>query len=189
MARITPTSEEAKAARNAKAAAKMREWRSRPENARKDAERARAYREANRELCLERNRAFNQRRQQQHPEYYMWARAKRRARDCGVPFDITVEDICIPAMCPALGIPIERSNVRGTSLRNSPSLDRIVPALGYVKGNVIVVSHKANSIKNDATPNEVMAVGKFYVDLQRKEGRDSPAEAPIQGHNGNSNSD
>jgi hypothetical protein len=45
------------------------------------------------------------------------------------------------------------------------SIDKIVPALGYVKGNVIIVSNRANIIKNNATPEEILAVGFFYKNL------------------------
>jgi len=45
---------------------------------------------------------------------------------------------------------------------NSPSIDRVSPGKGYVKGNVIVVSQKANSIKSNATPHELERVAAFY---------------------------
>ncbi len=38
---------------------------------------------------------------------------------------------------------------------DSPSLDKIIPKLGYVKGNVWVVSNKANRIKSNATIEEL----------------------------------
>lgn len=104
------------------------------------------------------------------PECFMLYRAKRRAKKLGLPFDLTVEDVTIPEFCPILGIRLATFNQRGASLRSSASLDRIVPALGYVRGNVIVISHKANSIKNDATPEEILAVGNFYANLQKKTG-------------------
>jgi hypothetical protein len=51
-------------------------------------------------------------------------------------------------------------------LPDSPSLDRVIPELGYVQGNVIWVSHRANSIKQNATAEEILAVGQFYKNLK-----------------------
>jgi hypothetical protein len=43
---------------------------------------------------------------------------------------------------------------------NSPSFDRINndPAIGYVRGNVNIISQRANQIKSDATAAELQAV-------------------------------
>ncbi len=78
--------------------------------------------------------------------------ARHRARVFQVPFDLTKDDISIPEMCPILGIKLEV----GTRLRrdNSPSLDRLKPELGYVRGNVRVISYRANRIKSDGTREE-----------------------------------
>lgn len=82
---------------------------------------------------------------------------KYRAKQKGIPFNLEKEDIFLPDGCPALGIELDY----GTKKRqkpNSPSLDRRVPNLGYVKGNVQVISVKANVIKNDSTVEELAAV-------------------------------
>lgn len=89
-----------------------------------------------------------------------WARG--RAKRAGIPFAITEEDIVIPKRCPVLGIPLKRGSGIGGALPSSPSIDRIDPTQGYVPGNVIVVSHRANTIKGDATPAEMRAVAVFY---------------------------
>lgn len=89
-------------------------------------------------------------------EYVMWGNAKQRARKAGLSFDIKPTDIVTPDVCPCLGMRLERGV--GTQQRNSPSLDRINSALGYTKGNVWVISQKANAIKNDATVDELMQV-------------------------------
>lgn len=83
--------------------------------------------------------------------------AKRR----GLEFTITLEDIVIPAVCPALKIPILFDGGRD----NMPSLDRINGRLGYVKGNVIVISWRANWLKSNATNEELKLLAKFYSDL------------------------
>jgi hypothetical protein len=40
-------------------------------------------------------------------------------------------------------------------------LDRIIPELGYVKHNVVFISNRANSIKNDATERELYDVADW----------------------------
>lgn len=85
----------------------------------------------------------------------MFRGAKARAKKAGLPFDLTLEDIVIPALCPALGTPMVK-----------PSLDRTIPSLGYVKGNVQVISHRANRLKCDCTDaNELLAVAA-YIERQ-----------------------
>lgn len=76
-----------------------------------------------------------------------------RATKKGIDFNITEEDIKIPDVCPLLEIPI----AIGTKddYENSPSLDRIDNTKGYIKGNVWIISKKANSMKNSATPEEL----------------------------------
>jgi hypothetical protein len=86
--------------------------------------------------------------------------AKARASKAGVPFDLRPEDITIPAECPVLGIPIIVGADKASD--NSPSLDRVVPRFGYVVGNVLVISNRANRIKNDATPTELRQVADFF---------------------------
>lgn len=82
--------------------------------------------------------------------------ARNRARELGLPFNLEVGDIVIPEFCPVLGIKLERGN------NNSrPELDRVVPSLGYVKGNVNVISGRANRIKWNASLEELEAVAKY----------------------------
>lgn len=90
------------------------------------------------------------------PAHIMFWQAKKRAKARGLDFTITVEDVVIPARCPLLGITLQRG--AGLLGPASPSLDRINPRLGYVEGNVWVISHRANAIKNDATLDEMRAL-------------------------------
>lgn len=86
----------------------------------------------------------------------MLTRAKIRANKCGVPFHITLHDLIIPEKCPVLGIPLVFGNFEKKTAPqdNSPSLDRIIPELGYVPGNIAVISHRANRLKNSGTAEE-----------------------------------
>ena len=91
--------------------------------------------------------------------------ARERARKLGLPFTLTEKDIEVPTHCPILRIKL----VNGTSRDKaaSPSIDRIIPRLGYVPGNVCVISHRANMIKNNATISEMAAVLNYMVQNRR----------------------
>lgn len=93
-------------------------------------------------------------------EYEFWRAAKKRARKKKIPFNIHPDDIVIPDFCPILGIPIAKQDGRPNS--NSPSLDRIIPELGYVPGNIMVISWRANDLKKDATFEELILMGEFF---------------------------
>lgn len=86
--------------------------------------------------------------------------AKARAAQAGVPFSITADDITIPQLCPVLGVPLVVGQAQATDF--SPSLDRVLPLLGYVPGNILVISNRANRIKNNATIMELRAVADFF---------------------------
>lgn len=90
--------------------------------------------------------------------------ARHRADAAGVPFTITKDDIYIPSHCPVLGIPLIRGKKGGGP--NSPSLDRVRPELGYVPGNIIVVSNRVNTLKSDATIQELRDIASFYATLR-----------------------
>lgn len=84
-----------------------------------------------------------------HPEHHLHKLAKARAKRSGVEFDIDIEDVVIPTRCPILDIELYPGV--GKRSDNSPSLDRIDNSRGYVKGNVAVISWKANNLKKDLT--------------------------------------
>lgn len=92
--------------------------------------------------------------------------ARHRAKKRGVPFNITSADVPIPANCPVFGFPLVVR--RGAPGPDSPTIDRIEPAKGYVKGNVIVVSMKANVAKSDLTPDELFRLWSFYNSLKER---------------------
>jgi hypothetical protein len=91
-----------------------------------------------------------------NPERVIYTRAKSRAKRDNLPFDLELSDIVIPSHCPVLNIPLvlAEDHVKG----NSPTLDKIVPSKGYVKGNVCIISHRANTIKNDASQEDLEKV-------------------------------
>lgn len=92
--------------------------------------------------------------------------AKKRASDLGLPFNLTEDDLTLPTVCPALGIPLSAG--RGKRHSGSYSLDRINPALGYVPGNVVVISDLANRIKTNATADQVAAVADWLQAIENE---------------------
>ena len=96
----------------------------------------------------------------------MYRHAKNRAKDRDLPFNIIKQDIADvwpkDDYCPALRIALKIRRGRGGPTDNSPNLDRIIPHLGYVKGNIAVVSRLANQIMSSARPSEVIKVGKWF---------------------------
>lgn len=88
----------------------------------------------------------------------------------GVPFSLVLEDIKVPEVCPILGIPLCPGV--GRHGPGSPSIDRIVPSLGYVPENILVVSHRANQIKSNATPSELVAVALFHLKEKHHEAKE-----------------
>ena len=78
---------------------------------------------------------------------------KCRAKRKGIEFSLIREDFKWPEQCPILGIPIDFF-AEGNS-DNSPSVDRVDNTKGYIKGNVIFISNRANRIKNDSTIEEL----------------------------------
>lgn len=126
------------------------------------ASQGKAWRAVSKEYCAAKTKAWRL----GNPVPYMIQGAKTRAKKVGVPFNLEAIDVTIPDVCPVLGIPLVKG-VGGHS-PNSPSLDRIVPELGYVKGNVAVISNRANTIKNDANPEEILAVYNWLTSVLPK---------------------
>ena len=97
-------------------------------------------------------------------EWRLLGWAKQRAILKKLSFNLTLDDIFIPKRCPALGILL----APGSRGPGSPTLDRIIPSLGYTKGNVVVLSALANQIKSSGTPLEVLKVAKWYLHLLKE---------------------
>lgn len=121
----------------------------------------RKYREANREKVRSGERERQRIKRQMYPEKYILSNAKNRARREGFPCTIVLEDIVVPDICPILGIPLA-FNFGGKSISdNSPSLDKIVPELGYVPGNIRIISHRANRLKSNLTIDEILKLAAY----------------------------
>jgi hypothetical protein len=97
-------------------------------------------------------------------EKYLVQNARARAKKYGVVFDISADDIHIPEVCPYLGIKLEPFSEWA-----SPSLDKINPALGYVKGNIQVISNLANTMKSSANVEQLVLFAENVLKLHKKD--------------------
>lgn len=98
----------------------------------------------------------------------LYIQAKKRSQKDGADFDIDLTDIVIPEVCPYLGLPLTNTLGQGKQQLN-PSIDRIDNSKGYVKGNIMVISHMANSMKRDATLEQLIAFAKGVLSLHNPE--------------------
>jgi hypothetical protein len=86
-------------------------------------------------------------------EYRLYYLSKQRSKQKNIEFNIDVDDIFIPEFCPILSIKLRKNHTGWAP--DAPTLDRILPERGYVKGNIKVISGKANVMKNNATIDEL----------------------------------
>ena len=86
-----------------------------------------------------------------------------KSKCTNLPFDLTWADLEWPTLCPVLGMPIDYLLDGGGRNEMSCSFDRLDSTLGYVKGNVRVISWRANRIKNDGTAEEHRRIAA-YID-------------------------
>lgn len=89
----------------------------------------------------------------------MLTKSRKRAKDVGLEFDISCLDLNLPEYCPYLGVKLTYELGKG-QLPTNASLDRIDSNKGYVKGNVQIISRKANTMKSNATEQELIVFAK-----------------------------
>lgn len=118
----------------------------------------------NKNLYKERNKKY-----QNNPK--AWSiralrRSKERAIDMGIEHTITLDDIIIPEVCPYLGTPITFIVGQG-QLPGNASIDRIDSTLGYIPGNIQVISRLANTMKSNATTQELIKFAKSILQIHK----------------------
>lgn len=104
----------------------------------------------------------------------MLYKAKNRAKDQGVPFNLTIEDLesLIVEYCPITLQPLDWTKEfveNGRCHDNSPSLDKNIPEFGYVKSNCAIISHRGNTIKSNGTLEEHRRIVKYMAEQQLRD--------------------
>jgi hypothetical protein len=90
------------------------------------------------------------------------------ARKDNIPIDFkTVGEFVLylrsiePKKCPVFGKKLITGD--GQSHDWSPSVDKIIPSKGYVKGNIQVISYLANKMKQNASPTQLKQFAKWVM--------------------------
>ena len=120
--------------------------------------------------------SFEERMASDKDAFYDICRKKflRKKNNCiraGVPFDIDFVDLSFPEFCPVLGLRLQYDDSKGCfneARDNCASFDKIDPSKGYTRGNVHVISMRANRIKNDSTLEELEKIFLYFKKLGMK---------------------
>jgi hypothetical protein len=112
--------------------------------------------------------AWAEKRRVTHPHMFLFQSTRDNSKARGLEFCLEPTDLLVPSHCPVLGIPL--FFIRGKKGPNTPSVDRIDNSKGYVKGNVVVVSWRANSLKSNATLSELRLLADYYINRSSERG-------------------
>ena len=93
----------------------------------------------------------------------LWG-ARKRAKEANLPCTIQESDINIPEYCPYLKIKLTTTSKRFDTRTTEYSLDKIITELGYVPGNVEVISHLANTMKSNASKEQLLEFAKTIIE-------------------------
>ena len=115
-------------------------------------------------------RRYRRRLQAKNPLAALFRAARSRAKGRGIDFSITPFDLSMNnGVCPCCNreMFIDEEPLGPGGRPHSPSIDRFVPALGYVPGNVSIICWSCNDIKSKATLEELKAVVRWMEDKSR----------------------
>lgn len=92
--------------------------------------------------------------------YRQFNSRKQTAKKNGIPFTISFDELEKPEYCPVLGVKLNygcSTGLDGKQTRdpNKASIDKVIPELGYIPGNVFVISWRANKLKSDMSVTEL----------------------------------
>jgi len=95
---------------------------------------------------------------------HQFRQRKNQALKKGIPFTIELDELDQPEYCPILGIKLNYAwGGKNGKLRDpaKATVDKVIPELGYVPGNVYVISWRANKLKSDMTLDELEKIMNY----------------------------
>lgn len=117
------------------------------------------WQKENRERVLENAKKYKEKRRQEDICYFLYEKVQTSKKEKNISIKDIQEVYQPDNLCPILMVPL----VRGT--RYTPTVDRIDPSKGYIRGNIQVISWLANRMKSDATKEELIAFAKGILKL------------------------
>lgn len=104
--------------------------------------------------CLKCMKVKSLEQRKKNPLRTMISNTKSSAKKRNIFFNLTEEDLIIPEYCKYLEIKLTINAGQGI-LDSAATIDRIDNNKGYTKDNIQIISHKANTIKNNLSINEL----------------------------------
>lgn len=103
--------------------------------------------------------------------YRQYLSRKQNAKNNNIPFTILFNEIETPEFCPIFGLKLnygwsgenQRDNAKAT-------IDKVIPELGYVNGNVFVISWRANKLKSNMSLDELKSIIKYIEERTHGKG-------------------
>ena len=95
---------------------------------------------------------------------HQFRQRRNQSLNKGIPFTIELSEIEQPEFCPILGIKLNYAwGGKAGHLRDpaKATIDKVVPELGYVSGNVFIISWRANKLKSDMTFEELEKIMNY----------------------------
>lgn len=121
----------------------------------KNLEKVRGYKKKYDDKSKEKKKQWQLNYRKVNPLKYLFNLAKKRAFRKGLEFNIELSDLSLPEVCPYLNIKLDHFS---ENFDVHFSIDRIDNSKGYIKGNVEVISQRANRLKNNATGEELLVI-------------------------------
>ena len=135
-----------------------------------------AYRQRNRDKILIESRDYFKRGRGSidYALSHLLESAKRRAKRDNLPFDLTIEWLrtIVVSHCPITLQPLDWTKeqvINGKAGPNSPSIDKIIPELGYIKSNCSIISYRGNMIKSNGTIDEHLRTVQYMAAQQLRD--------------------
>lgn len=127
----------------------------------------------NKAHVAERAEYYNQYRsakRKQNVAWYLFLECRTRAKRNGLEFNLDPQDVQVPTHCPVFGFELRPSRKAGDR-DQSASVDRIDSSLGYIKGNVRVISFLANRMKSNASTGQLKQFARWILEIDHGSAR------------------